>query len=1060
VQEVKDDRSLALCPISLLEQKRALTGHQDGEFGSDDAAQMPIEGSDGEATSVGMHDEPSATVEHADEQDEIPRHTKPFRAWGAAQEAPSVGERFSGWLSGLFSRKKPAPSDSGEISHESTDEIAAYSATPSGMRASFDDLEAPWPDDAVAEEKRSRRPSSERPSFEDFEARLETTYDSVDEPVLETAGEDALWDEPRTVEPSPPPPGFESKDLEAVWSAESDRTPQVETPKAERKGFFARLFGKKERSNPAPTLDAAIEESWGTGYREESVDPAAAVEPADADFADDVAAAAAPADADFMADQIAASAPVDSDFADEVAAAEPSSAEAADEEGSDAADEPEVEPEPEPAETSDVVFLDTDAPTMAIDAAVVAIETEVVESYRPVLDPAEFVEPAEAPKRPSLIQRLFGKRQSKPSLDHSAADAAKLAAALGPLTPLAEEWADAPADDSPTEIVAVVAEIHSEPEPAETVQDDEDEQILPLAQDYGEEQATTAAENDSVVAEPEADQRPTVEVSLESETFVEEEEQVLRFAQDDDQPVAQDDVKPVEEKKPGFFSALLRRFSRPIPRIAEPPEVFEKEERETDALEVAADASEPAVADVDVPPAESIELETRWGRPAEPESALESEPEPEPVVDAADASDADEDVDVIEAVVEIEEAAPPVAAIEEASTLEFAPPPMPSRPASAPARSELDSTQPFPAFRDARDDFEEAADSVTDSGRPTEEVPVVPDDEGEKTDEFAVVPPAEGSLAEATARTIQLPGFFGRLFGKKAASDTQSETASGETVAAAPLGSATPAPVDDKLPFVLAKFRTFYNEIIRDKHQKSDVISGFATAIVSAPASDMADPDFAAALLSKRLSEMLELQEAESNWTGGDAAKYFPEAKYAMVCLADETFATFDWPGRPAWHKYMLEPKLYGSRAAELEFFKRIDKLLKDNPDPEKGARDLARLYLMVIASGFKGKFRVPNVSRPLAEYRRRLYEFSHRADPLELYGRERRIFPQASDNVLESRAIGRFTPAQKWAAALLILVALYIGTSHVAWRKLSADLRDVLTRIELIQPAASAKAK
>src|SRR6185295_1247891 len=118
-------------------------------------------------------------------------------------------------------------------------------------------------------------------------------------------------------------------------------------------------------------------------------------------------------------------------------------------------------------------------------------------------------------------------------------------------------------------------------------------------------------------------------------------------------------------------------------------------------------------------------------------------------------------------------------------------------------------------------------------------------DEGEKTDEFEVVPPAGAEGTDATQETRQVAGFFGRLFGKK----EEPAPVSGEAAA---------APVDDKTPFVLAKFRTFYNEVIRDKHQKSDVISGFATAVMgSSPASDANDPEFAAQLLSKRLSEML-----------------------------------------------------------------------------------------------------------------------------------------------------------------------------------------------------------
>jgi type VI protein secretion system component VasF len=106
-------------------------------------------------------------------------------------------------------------------------------------------------------------------------------------------------------------------------------------------------------------------------------------------------------------------------------------------------------------------------------------------------------------------------------------------------------------------------------------------------------------------------------------------------------------------------------------------------------------------------------------------------------------------------------------------------------------------------------------------------------------------------------------------------------------------------------------------------------------------------------------------------------------------------------------------------------------------------------VYLLVIASGFRGKFRVPNLRRPLAEYRRRLYEFSHQADPLELYGRDRRLLPDAFDHTLAGRAVGRFTPAQKWIGAVVLLIVAYGLVSHFAWTKLSADLKDVMSRIE-----------
>jgi type IV/VI secretion system ImpK/VasF family protein len=448
-------------------------------------------------------------------------------------------------------------------------------------------------------------------------------------------------------------------------------------------------------------------------------------------------------------------------------------------------------------------------------------------------------------------------------------------------------------------------------------------------------------------------------------------------------------ARSTDAKKGGLFSGLLKRVSRSqfVPKEAaqtEPPSAPVME------AAVVVPIEEPHV----VEPPEPVEedLTAKYGPPSSAaEDFAETVPVPMPAVPR------------------------PVA---------------PSPPATADA---LESTQQFAPFRDARDDF--AEEDAKTNARATEKVEVPAPDEGEKTDEFDLVPmPTSGEL---TAETRVVPGFFGRMFNKKAEEDASKADAH------------TKAMPDDKVPFVLAKFRSFYNEVIRDKHQKSDVIAGFATAVMGAggAASD-SDPEFAAQLLSKRLGEMLELQAAESNWTGGDAAKYYPEAQYAMVALADETFATIDWPGRPAWHKHMLEPKMYGTRGADVEFFKRIDKLLKESPD-DKGARDLARLYLMVIASGYRGKFRVPNVRRPLAEYRRRLYEYSHQNDPLELYARDRTVFPQAVANTLVSRSVGRVTPAQRWIAVVLVLSALYIGISHYAWTKVSADVRDVMSRIQ-----------
>jgi type IV/VI secretion system ImpK/VasF family protein len=304
-----------------------------------------------------------------------------------------------------------------------------------------------------------------------------------------------------------------------------------------------------------------------------------------------------------------------------------------------------------------------------------------------------------------------------------------------------------------------------------------------------------------------------------------------------------------------------------------------------------------------------------------------------------------------------------------------------------------------------------------------------------RTDEFAV------AALEAPTTPISLIGkrswtstFFARLFRR---GDTKLEMVGVDPVEAARVSSG----------FLLAKFRAFYNEIIRLQHQKSEFTSGFSTAILTDLASD-ASPDVAAETLSKRLCELLELQAAEAKWMGGEAGERYPDAQYAMAALADEIFTNTEWEGKASWPRFSLERKLHRSHGSDLEVFRRVDRLLKETPDTVV-ARDLARVYLLVLAAGFQGKWRPFGLSRPLAEYRRRLYEYIYGSDALMLYAPERRVCPDAATRTLEGHAVSRFSAMQRWVAVVLFLIVTYTVVAHMAWSRASADLEDVTSRIK-----------
>jgi type IV/VI secretion system ImpK/VasF family protein len=303
-----------------------------------------------------------------------------------------------------------------------------------------------------------------------------------------------------------------------------------------------------------------------------------------------------------------------------------------------------------------------------------------------------------------------------------------------------------------------------------------------------------------------------------------------------------------------------------------------------------------------------------------------------------------------------------------------------------------------------------------------------------KTDEFETVvaslePPRSDQLDEDTLQ-VSKKTFIARLlgFGKSEEVKKQDSTA---TV------------VDANPAFLFAKYRAFFNEIIRFKHQKTEFAAGFSTAIVSDSSADAAVESSVEAL-GKRLLELLELQAAEAKWMGGEAGARYPDAQYAMAALADELFSQ---EGDGPWPAHHLEGKLFKTHSSELELFKRIDRLLKEQPNSQV-ARDLGRVYLLVLAAGYRGKYRQFGLTRVLAEYRQRLYEYVHRDDALLLYATDRRIFPDANSHTLEGQAVSRFTAAQRWTAILIFIVVSYAVAAHLAWDRVSDDLDDVTGRI------------
>ncbi|MFP4033763.1 MAG: DotU family type IV/VI secretion system protein [Desulfococcaceae bacterium] len=195
---------------------------------------------------------------------------------------------------------------------------------------------------------------------------------------------------------------------------------------------------------------------------------------------------------------------------------------------------------------------------------------------------------------------------------------------------------------------------------------------------------------------------------------------------------------------------------------------------------------------------------------------------------------------------------------------------------------------------------------------------------------------------------------------------------------------------------------------------------------------DMAEP------VRRHLISVLEGQVPESRRRGGEyGVGYYRDAQYAMAALADEIFLTLDWPGREVWRGRLLEYELFGSYTAGETLFERVERLLKDR-DPADG--ELAAVYLLALALGFRGKFRDADDGGQIEYYRRQLFGFLFQGRP-DLDREDRRLFPEAYANTLTRDEGERLPYVRRWLWLMLAILAVFLLASVVIWQVFTADL-------------------
>ena len=163
-----------------------------------------------------------------------------------------------------------------------------------------------------------------------------------------------------------------------------------------------------------------------------------------------------------------------------------------------------------------------------------------------------------------------------------------------------------------------------------------------------------------------------------------------------------------------------------------------------------------------------------------------------------------------------------------------------------------------------------------------------------------------------------------------------------------------------------------------------------------------------------------------------------------MVALADEIFLDFEWSGRQEWNNHLLEEEVFHSQGAGELLFRRLDDLLVQSGP---GYVDLAKVYLMALALGFKGKYRVGDPEKKIQTYLNRLYSYIFKRDP-DARDAQQRLFPQTYEATL-AKGDPRWLPTtRRWKITLAVILIGGLLITHGLWSFLIGPMDQVIDNI------------
>lgn len=210
-----------------------------------------------------------------------------------------------------------------------------------------------------------------------------------------------------------------------------------------------------------------------------------------------------------------------------------------------------------------------------------------------------------------------------------------------------------------------------------------------------------------------------------------------------------------------------------------------------------------------------------------------------------------------------------------------------------------------------------------------------------------------------------------------------------------------------------------------------------------------ADGRAGAATLSQAVCQLIEIQSLEAGRRREGVDTQMP-GRFMKAALADELMLHLDWAGRPHWRHVLVEATLMHSARAGEQVFADIDQLLHER-DPAR--RPLARLYMHLLALGFQGRYRGSADLSPIAEYRRKLFQFAWQRAP-DMGGRDAVLTEQPYASTLAGDSGQRLNKPSRRMVTLAAVLVVLLGVSEALWLWQAAPVQ-----AELDKPASATTA-